>query len=52
MSGNRGSKFHPSRISGMQKQLRARDYNKSHAARKSRPIQPIDLTKNNWSKQP
>lgn len=49
MSSNRGSKYHPSRISGRQKQARARDYNRAQAKKKRPGIKAIDLTKNNWS---
>ncbi len=49
---NRGGNFHPSRVSGHAKFLRAKDFNEEQARkRKKRPIKPLDLSKGDWSLQ-
>jgi len=47
---NKGNKFHPSRISGKQKFLRALDANKMNEKPKKPSIEPLDLSKNDWMK--
>jgi len=44
-----GHNFHPSRTSGMQKQMRARDYNEFKAKKKKKKIEALDLSKPDWS---
>lgn len=44
-----GHNFHPSRTSGIQKQLRARDWNEQHKKKRKPKLKPIDLSKGDWS---
>lgn len=41
--------WHASRVSEQQKQARKRDYEKNFGETKKSKIQPIDITKPNWS---
>lgn len=45
----KGSRFHPARISGHQKFLRAKEVNES-PKRKKNKLKPLDLSKSGWSK--
>lgn len=49
MGKNRGSKYHPSRTSGMYKQRTARDFDENNKKRKKEPIKPLDLSRGDWS---
>ncbi len=44
----KGSRFHPARISGHQKFLRAKEANETPKKKKA-VIKPLDLSKSNWS---
>jgi hypothetical protein len=44
-----GHNFHPSRTSGIQKQLRARDFDKLKKKKDKKLNKPLDLSKPNWS---
>lgn len=44
-----GHNFHPSRTSGMQKQMRAREMNNLNQHLTKPKLQPLDLTKGDWS---
>ena len=44
----KGSRFHPARISGVQKFLRAKEENEK-PKKSNKPIKPLDLSKPNWS---
>lgn len=46
----KGSRYHPARVSGHAKFLRAKDYDEQQARkRKKRPIEPVDMSKSDWS---
>lgn len=42
-------RWHPSRISNRQKQLRQRDYEKTFGVKSKRKLKPIKTDKPNWS---
>lgn len=44
-----GHNFHPSRTSGIQKQIRARDADALKAKKKKKLNKPLDLSKGDWS---
>lgn len=48
----KGSRFHPARISGHQKFLRAKAANEmiELTAKKKKKVNPLDLSKGDWSK--
>jgi hypothetical protein len=41
--------WHGTRTSGQQKQLRVRDWEKNFGETKKSKIQPVDMSKPNWS---
>lgn len=49
--GTKGSKFHPARISGIQKQLRQREAALLMQPKKKPKFVPLDTTKGDWTMQ-
>lgn len=49
MSGNRGSKYHPSRVSGQIKFARVLEAKKQEKKKKD-SFKPLDTSKPDWSK--
>jgi hypothetical protein len=49
--GIKGSRFHPARISGKQKFLRAKEEN-DKPKKKRTELKPLDLSRQNWRSNP
>lgn len=49
MKTQKGSRWHPARISGRQKFLRKLDNDKQFGEKSKKSLEPIDISKENWS---